>query len=154
MRRAQELSLNLIVVGALALLVLLIIGGVMIFGGGELMGGLTSVGASEQEIAITSLQSACTSKCNILNSLVNGKTDLGLETTLQVKGYLWDYCCESYDLDADGVISEAGSYGPEYCALFYNCNIDGVYPSSYCTVVGGAAGGYYDNYAACLSGRP
>ncbi len=32
MRKAQELSLNLVVVGVLALLVLVIVGGVLIFG--------------------------------------------------------------------------------------------------------------------------
>ncbi len=98
-RKAQELSLNLIVVGALALLVLLIVGGILIFGGGDLLSGFTSIGASDEEVRITSFLSSCQSRCNTLNLMID-YDDLGGPTDPKDNfiNQLSSYCCESSDL--------------------------------------------------------
>lgn len=136
MRKAQELSLNLVVVGALALLVLVLIGGVMVFGGGDLIEGLTSIGASDEEVRVTSFTSTCQSKCNILNNLLDSDdlsgSGTGSFSDQTVETQVKAFCCESNDLDGDGSIEESGDLGSEYCAEFYDCSVDGVTAETFC----------------------
>lgn len=129
MRKAQELSLNLIVVGALALLVLLIVGGVLIFGGGDLIAGIGQIGPGDEEVDITAFQSSCQSKCNTLNLLYDEndleRYELTAMTNLDSKyNSIKNFCCESADLDGNGAIEDNGDLGPETCALAYSsCRI-------------------------------
>jgi hypothetical protein len=132
MRKAQELSLNLIVVGALALLVLLIIGGIIIFGGGDLLSGLTSIGASDEEVRITQFLSTCQSRCNTLNLLVD-YSDLQAGDEDDYLDQLKSYCCEATDLDLSGTYDVSGEFGPEICSLAFDCSLDGRLPADYCS---------------------
>lgn len=132
MRKTQELSLNLIVVGSLALLVLLIIGGILIFGGGDLLSGLTNIGASDEEVRITSFLSTCQSRCNTLN-LVMDASDLNDGISVNEASQLRSFCCEASDLDQSGEYDNNGGFGGEICALAYDqCTIDGIIPNSFC----------------------
>ncbi|MBN1923312.1 MAG: hypothetical protein JW791_00955 [Nanoarchaeota archaeon] len=140
MRKAQELSLNLIVVGALALLVLLIVGGILIFGGGDLLSGFTSIGASDEEVRITSFLSSCQSRCNTLNLMLD-YDDVEADPA-QYTNQLKSFCCESSDLDESGSIEENGLFGPELCSLAYDCLLDGQSPSIYCAIT--YTGGSFD----------
>jgi hypothetical protein len=155
MAKAQELSLNMIVVGSLALLVLLIIGGVMIFGGSDLMSGLTGMGPSSEEVSQTTFLSQCRSKCNSLNLELQSVTNWydQLQST-----FVWyyttpstlmqsikDFCCYSTDLNGNGQLEMTGSSGPEYCSKAYaqSCTIDGLSPAVFCKkAYSGQSGGY------------
>ncbi|VVB75136.1 Uncharacterised protein [Candidatus Tiddalikarchaeum anstoanum] len=134
MRKTQELSLNMIVVGALALLVLLIIGGVLIFGGGDMLSGLTSLGPSQGEVDTTAFTSTCRSKCNTLNLQVTetqyrGITSYTTNATLinQIKAF----CCSSADLDGSGLISSN-----ELCSSAYTqCRLGSLSTATFCQKV-------------------
>lgn len=129
MKKAQELSLNMIVVGALALLVLLLIGGVLMFGGGDILQGLSGMGASQEEVSLTSFRSTCASKCRIMNQLVSSYDSINAQNLNQVK----NFCCESYDLDSSGLIELQGSMGPEICSAAYTeCRLSGRTPANFC----------------------
>lgn len=136
MRKAQELSLNLIVVGALALLVLLIIGGVMVFGGGDLMEGLTSLMPGREDVSATSFLSSCQQKCGTLNLVVDeDDVPAGAAISSSDPNYnaFKNYCCEAADLDGDGTIESNGDLGAEICALAYDdCTIGMYSGSSFC----------------------
>ncbi|MDD2679028.1 MAG: hypothetical protein PHS81_04055 [Candidatus Nanoarchaeia archaeon] len=123
MKKSQELSLNLIVVGALALLVFLIVGGILIFSGGDILGSLEGMGASQEEVSITTFRSGCSSKCRVLQQLspsVSGT--INQDEMLQIKAF----CCENYDLNSNGVIELSTSLGPEVCSLAYpDCRVSG-----------------------------
>ncbi len=129
MRKAQEISLNLIVVGALALLVLLIVGGILIFGGGNLFSGLQSMGPDSEQVSVTSFLSKCQSKCNTLQLSIRDLNSLTQNQRNLVKAY----CCEHADLDGDGKYESFGDNGPEFCADAYDCKIGGTSLSSYCS---------------------
>lgn len=130
MKKSQELSLNMIVIGALALLVFLIIGGVLIFSGGDILGSLQGMGASQEEVAVTTFKSTCASKCRILQQLAPPMSGVIDENQMnQIKAY----CCENYDLNSNGIIETSTTLGPEYCALAYaDCRISGRNPSIFC----------------------
>jgi hypothetical protein len=135
MRKAQELSLNLIVVGALALLVLLIIGGVMVFGGGDLINQLLGIAPEEEDVAITSFRSTCTTKCQTLNYVLDDNdipTAALWSTSDPNYNAVKNYCCESYDLDSDGRFETNGDLGPEICSLMFECRVGGQVSSSFC----------------------
>ncbi|MFA5333754.1 MAG: hypothetical protein WC376_04635 [Candidatus Nanoarchaeia archaeon] len=130
MKKSQELSLNMIVIGALALLVLLIIGGVIIFSGGDILGSLQGMGASQDEVAVTTFKSTCASKCRILQQLAPPMSGTIDEDQMnQIKAF----CCENYDLNSSGSIDASTALGPEYCALAYTeCRISGRNPLTFC----------------------
>jgi hypothetical protein len=166
MSKAQELSLNMIVVGSLALLVLLIIGGVMIFGGSDLMSGLTGMGPSTEEISQTTFLSQCRSKCNSLNlelqsypnwynnfTMSNVAVQVGNSWLLPVNPinilrFIKTFCCHSADLNGNGLIEATGSSGPEICSKAYaqSCTIDGVSPAVFCKKVLSYNTAYYTVY--------
>jgi hypothetical protein len=117
-KKSQELSINMIVVGVLALLVMVIVI-VLIFYGGEIMGSFGGFGVQEEELAVTTFKNTCTGKCRTLQSfnIPSGKT-LTQDQMTQVKGF----CCESYDLNANTYIDLSTELGPEICSLAYpNC---------------------------------
>jgi hypothetical protein len=134
----------MIVVGSLALLVLLIIGGVMIFGGSDLMSGLTGMGPSTEEVSQTTFLSQCRSKCNSLNlelqSYTNWYANLvqnpstGAPSPSNIAQAIKNFCCYSTDLNSNGQIETSGSSGPEICAKAYaqSCTIDGMTPMLFC----------------------
>ncbi|MFA5333717.1 MAG: hypothetical protein WC376_04450 [Candidatus Nanoarchaeia archaeon] len=130
MKKSQELSLNMIVIGALALLVFLIIGGVLIFSGGDILGSLQGMGASQDEVAVTTFKSTCASKCRILQQLAPPTSGTIDENQMnQIKAY----CCENYDLNSNSNIEDSTTLGPEYCAKAYTeCKISGKTPSQFC----------------------
>jgi hypothetical protein len=110
MRKAQELSMNLIVIGALSLTVLLIVGGILIFGPWDVLGSFTSSSDSSQQLLITK----CNSKCNNLKYLA---TDVDNLASSDLKGF----CCESLDINKDGQIQDN-----EICANAYKrCSLNG-----------------------------
>jgi len=123
MKKSQELSLNLIVVGALALLVFLIVGGILIFSGGDILGALQGMGASQQEVAITTFRSSCASKCRVLQQLAPSVSGvINQDQMLQIK----TFCCENYDLNSNGLIELSTEIGPEFCSLAYaDCKLSG-----------------------------
>jgi len=124
MRKAQELSLNLVVVGVLALLVLVIVGGVMIFGGGDLFNSLSGM-APTDSATLTTFLTDCQQKCQTIN-LMKGSGDL-TATQAQI------FCCADDDMDDDGEVTINGELGPEICALAYSdCEVDGENPASFC----------------------
>jgi len=130
MKKSQELSLNMIVVGALALLVLLLIGGVLMFSGGDIMGSIEGMGASQEEISVTTFRTTCASKCRILSQLspsVSGT--ITADEMNQIKAF----CCENFDLNSNGVIEASSTLGPEYCSKAYDdCMLKGRNPSQFC----------------------
>ena len=130
MKKSQELSLNMIVIGALALLVFLIIGGVVIFSGGDILGSLQGMGASQEEVSVTTFKSTCASKCRILQQLAPPVSGIIDENQMnQIKAF----CCENYDLNSNGIIEVSTTLGQEYCALAYaECKISGRAPSTFC----------------------
>ncbi|MBN1923665.1 MAG: hypothetical protein JW791_02805 [Nanoarchaeota archaeon] len=143
--KSQELSLNLIVIGSLALLVLLIVGGILIFGGGDLLSGFTSIGASEQEVTQISFINHCRSLCNTLNLRMDWEQ---LEDSPEL---FWkevkDYCCEHSDLDKSGGLDYYGEKGPEICALAFDCMFDTRLASEFCDgIYFNKLNGYYYSY--------
>lgn len=109
MKKAQELSMNLIVVGALALTVLLIVGGMVIFGPWDMLGSFTSSDDSSQQLLMTK----CSSKCTNLKYYASDPADL---TDDELK----TYCCEYVDLNGDQLVDVN-----ELCADAYNCKLNG-----------------------------
>lgn len=136
MRKAQELSLNLIVVGALALLVLLIIGGVMVFGGGDLINNLLGITPAQEDVDITAFLATCQQKCNTLNLLVDDNdipTGPSWSTSDPNYNSVKTFCCEASDLDGDGTFEmTGGDYGSEFCGQAYDCRIGSYSGSSFC----------------------
>jgi hypothetical protein len=130
MKKSQELSLNMIVIGALALLVLLIVGVVVVVYGGDIIESIQGIGASPEEVAITTFRSTCASKCRILSGLeppVSGVIDENQMN--QIKSF----CCSNYDLNSNGEIESSTTLGPEYCALAYaECRVSGRNPGQFC----------------------
>ncbi len=125
MRKTQGLPLNLIVIGALALLVLMILGGVLIMGGGSMMEGLTGAAPSEEEVALQSLLTDCQSKCRTAKMMVDDIPP----TTVSEAIRLQDFCCHGSDIDGNGEID----YNSETCAAVYtDCRIGGLAPSGAC----------------------
>lgn len=131
MKKSQELPLNFIVLGAMALLVFLIVGGVVIFYGDDISAIFGNIGVSDDEVALTTFQSSCSSKCRVLNQIVSSISSPISETQMEsIKAF----CCESYDLDSDGYYETSSALGPEICSLAYtDCKISGKSPSSFCT---------------------
>ena len=125
MKKAQGLPLNLIVIGALALLVLMILGGVLIMGGGSMMQGLTGMAPEEEEVAIQSLLNTCQSRCRSADLLINS---LPPANKAQLPR-LYDFCCYGSEINSDGTVE----LGTESCAALYtDCRIADAIPSVAC----------------------
>jgi len=135
MRQAQELSLNLIVIGALALLVLLIVGGVLIFGGGDFINSIMGLGPSDEQVLVTSFGSACQTRCSILKTQVDSNDLTATSPSSQTISFLKSYCCEASDLNQNGIYEASGSLGAEICGSFYDCKVGTLSSLLFCRTV-------------------